>query len=66
MYEPTPPQGLLTTTEAAKILCVSPRTLEHWRRVGRGPTYARLEGQVRYTPHDVEAFIQSNRVEASA
>lgn len=52
---------LLTEVETAQLLGVSPRTLQNWRRTGRGPVHVRLSGLVRYTPADVEAFIAASR-----
>lgn len=52
---------LLTEAETARLLGVSPRTLRHWRRAGRGPVHVRLGGMVRYAPPDVEAFIAQGR-----
>jgi hypothetical protein len=52
---------LLTEVETAQLLGVSPRTLQNWRRTGRGPVHVRLGGLVRYAPADVEAFIAASR-----
>ena len=53
----------LTTAEVAEYLRVSLRTLEGWRRRRVGPPWSRLEGQVRYDLHELEAFMEANRVE---
>lgn len=53
--------ALLTEIETAQLLGISPRTLQNWRRGGRGPVHVRLGGLVRYTPQDVEAFIARGR-----
>ena len=34
--------------EAAKMLQVSPRTLQMWRQQGRGPSYVKLGAKVAY------------------
>jgi predicted DNA-binding transcriptional regulator AlpA len=43
----------LTTTEAAALLGLQPRTLERWRWAGCGPRFKKLCGAVRYSPSDV-------------
>ncbi len=53
--------ALLTEIETAQLLGISPRTLQNWRRGGRGPVHVRIGGLVRYTPQDVEAFIARGR-----
>jgi predicted DNA-binding transcriptional regulator AlpA len=52
---------LLTEIETAQLLGISPRTLQNWRRSGRGPVHVRLGGLVRYAPQDVESFIAQGR-----
>ena len=49
--------ALLTTREAATHLAVSPRTLEGWRRVGKGPRPTALGRLVRYRTADVIAYV---------
>ena len=49
-------QELLTQAALAKRWKVSPRTLERWRWLGRGPQYMKVGGQVRYRFADVEAY----------
>src|SRR5688572_15811814 len=39
----------LTVEEAAQVLCVSVKTLEAWRRLGKGPVFVKLGRSVRYT-----------------
>ena len=48
-------QELLTQAALAKRWKVSPRTLERWRWLGRGPQYMKVGGQVRYRLTDIEA-----------
>lgn len=49
---------LITTREVAERCGVSVRTVEDWRRRGRGPTYITLTRQiVRYDLAVVEKFI---------
>ena len=49
-------QELLTQAALARRWKVSPRTLERWRWLGRGPQYMKVGGQVRYRIADVEAY----------
>lgn len=47
------------TPEAARLLGLSPRTLEKHRCDGTGPTYRKLGGRVVYTVADLEAWIEA-------
>ena len=49
-------QELLTQAALARRWKVSPRTLERWRWLGRGPQYMKVGGQVRYRLPDIEAY----------
>jgi hypothetical protein len=49
-------QELLTQTALARRWKLSPRTLERWRWLGRGPQYMKVGGQVRYRLPDIEAY----------
>ena len=51
---------LLTEQEAAELLNLSRRTLEAWRRRGKGPRFTKLGKLVRYRLQDVEQFITRN------
>lgn len=42
--------ALVNQQEAARLLCVSPRTLERWRVVGGGPAFIKVGSLVRYDP----------------
>jgi len=63
------PGELLSTKGAATMLDVSPRTLEAWRRTGKGPGFIRTgqgggrggAGLVRYRRGDVEAYLIERR-----
>lgn len=55
---PTPFSGLLTTSQAATFLGVSPRTLEDWRLRGGGPQFRKLRRLVRYHPADLMRFAE--------
>jgi len=52
---------LLTETEAARVLKVSPRTLRRWRAVGEGPPWTRLgPRQVRYRRAALLRWLEEN------
>jgi len=55
----------MTSTEVAKMLCLSTRTLEKMREEERGPPYARLgkggRSKVIYKLADVEAWVKGFR-----
>jgi predicted DNA-binding transcriptional regulator AlpA len=53
---------LLTTEDLAAHLGKPPRTLDQWRYQGRGPTYIKVGGSVRYAFADVEAWLDAQRV----
>jgi excisionase family DNA binding protein len=51
---------LLSTKEAAKMLLVSPRTIQDWRVKGGGPAYVRISGnRVVYRLADLEDWIEA-------
>jgi predicted DNA-binding transcriptional regulator AlpA len=50
---------LLSQKQAARILGVSPRTLERHRVAGTGPRYARLGRLVRYRQCDLVDWVES-------
>jgi hypothetical protein len=52
--------SLLTQKSAAKLLAVSPRTLERHRITGTGPRYVRLGRLIRYREEDLVAFVDGN------
>lgn len=52
------PDRLLDQNEAAKILSVSPLTLECWRwKGGKGPKFVKLGKLCRYRESDLYAYI---------
>jgi hypothetical protein len=52
------PTGLLTPTEAARLMSVTKKVLERWRSVGNGPAFVRLTAKtIRYRHADVAAFV---------
>ena len=49
---------LLNQSEVAKILCVSPKTLEYWRwKDCGGPKWCKIGKLARYRWHDVQAYM---------
>ena len=48
------------TTEAARLLGLSPRTLEKYRCHGNGPTFRKLGGRVVYAIEDLEAWADQS------
>lgn len=49
--------NLLTTKEAAAMLKMSPRTLEHWREIGGGPPFLKVGRAVRYEHHAIGGYL---------
>lgn len=51
---------LLSVTEAAAVLGLSPQTLNRWRceRAGKGPRWLKLGGAIRYREADLVAYIE--------
>ena len=56
----TPLLTHLHQEELARRWKVSPRTLERWRWLGRGPQYLKILGRVVYRLEDVEAFEEES------
>lgn len=48
--------NLLTQRDLARRWRVSPRTIERWRVLGRGPRFCRIGRQIRYRLCDVCAY----------
>ena len=64
MVNPAPekPDRLLRTREAAKIVGVSPRTMESYRRNGGGPPFVKIRDYaVRYVLRDLLAWIAARK-----
>jgi predicted DNA-binding transcriptional regulator AlpA len=53
-------ESLLDQKRAAQFLGLSVRTLERHRVAGTGPRWARLGRLVRYRPHDLTEWVESN------
>lgn len=60
---PTPPEdGYLTERELARLLNVSPRTLQGWRLRGNGPPFCAFsERCIRYLWSDAAEWARSRR-----
>lgn len=56
----------LTVDEAAALLSVSVKTLEAWRRLGKGPMFVKLGRSVRYTMRSLDEFTRDRTVQNSA
>lgn len=52
-----PAEEFLTTSEAAKLLGVSPATLATRRSRGGGPIYHKIMGAVRYRRKELEGWL---------
>jgi predicted DNA-binding transcriptional regulator AlpA len=50
---------LLTETQTAEMLCVSPATLRRWRWAGQGPRFRKIGRTVRYAPDDIGEFVSA-------
>jgi predicted DNA-binding transcriptional regulator AlpA len=64
MVHPAPEKldRLLRTREAAKIVGVSPRTMESYRRNGGGPPFVKIRDYaVRYVQRDLLAWIAARK-----
>lgn len=48
----------LRTPDAAKLLAISPRTLEKHRVFGTGPVFRKLGGRVVYAVTDLETWAE--------
>lgn len=57
MFNPPPAPRFVDTAEAARILGLSPRTLEKQRCQGRGPAYHKLGSRVLYALVELEAVL---------
>lgn len=52
----------LTEKQAARLLSISHRTLQAWRRTGIGPSFIKLGRAVRYRHHDLIAWAGHNTI----
>jgi hypothetical protein len=56
--DPSWPQ-FVRTPQAARLLDLSPRTLEKHRCEGTGPIYRKLGGRVVYSVDDLQAWVEA-------
>jgi predicted DNA-binding transcriptional regulator AlpA len=59
------PNKMLNEQETAEFLNCSVAALRRWRQEGRGPSYFRVGRLIRYGNADIEAFLESQRVETA-
>lgn len=52
---------LLPQRAVAKMLGVTPRTLERWRQIGEGPVFIRVGDLCRYRIDDLESWLDARR-----
>lgn len=50
--------ALLFDYEAAEILRLSKSTLNTWRVIGKGPSYLKVGGRVRYKAGDLREWLE--------
>jgi excisionase family DNA binding protein len=62
MISPMTDRELLTPDEAADYLQLSPRLLQQWRYVGRGPRFVKAGHAVRYRRADLDAWLDAHAV----
>ncbi len=62
--------GYLTTSEAAKFVRLSPRTLERLRVQGTGPRYIKAgpgkRAKVLYRPADLQEWLETTTFQSTA
>ena len=54
---------LLTESETAQLLCCSKALLRKWRSRDEGPPFYKVGSLVRYSPPDLSAYLNIQRVE---
>jgi hypothetical protein len=59
------PDVCCTELEAARLLGLSPRTLQSWRTRGTGPRFCKIGRAVRYTRRALLKFQQENTVRST-
>ncbi|WP_366145151.1 helix-turn-helix domain-containing protein [Maricaulis sp.] len=57
----TTPQQLLSPSQTAVRLCVSPSTLAKWRVTGAGPTFTKVGARVFYDQSDLFDWLEQNK-----
>jgi hypothetical protein len=56
-FAAAPSDALFPVATIATVACTTPKTLEAWRAIGRGPSWVRVGRSVRYRRRDVEAWL---------
>lgn len=59
-------EPLRTAKEAAAWLRSTERTLERWRREGRGPSFIRVGRRIGYRIEDLAAWVERRKCEPQA
>jgi hypothetical protein len=59
-------ERLLTTREAAAILCCSEKTMANWRYLGKGPEWVDVEGRPKYQPSVLRTYIHERQTKSTA
>lgn len=59
-------EKLLTTTQAAEMLGLSPNTLNMWRSLKRGPRFIKISKSVRYSPRELEGYLEQQTRECTS
>jgi len=54
---------LLTHKEAAEKLGIVPATLSVWRSRDKGPAYFKIGAAVRYRADDIDAWVETRRID---
>ncbi|WP_099720833.1 helix-turn-helix domain-containing protein [Bifidobacterium choerinum] len=52
---------LYSSSEAARILGISPDTLRRWRDAGRGPAYILVGSRYKYEHSELESYMRRRR-----
>jgi predicted DNA-binding transcriptional regulator AlpA len=56
--------AFLNEKQAARLLSMSHRTLQAWRRIGGGPSFIKLGRAVRYRRRDLTTWIDGKTIGA--
>lgn len=59
-------EKLLTTAEVAQAVGLTERQIRRLRRRGEGPPTIRIGSAVRYCRKDLEAWLESQRIEGTS
>ena len=70
-------EQLMDENDVAELLNLSPRTIQRWRVEGAGPPFLKMgvgpgrpgskgSGSVRYSPSDLESWLERQRRESTS